>query len=161
MIHEFVPFTCIIHVYANVIGISHDVYNTHIKIIPSSYFENRRNGMSSTNVIPSIKFAGNKKQTSNVNKCACISINIRNDIKHYAGLNSPAYLDSIIQDDIVQNQYSSLPYPAVSLNDIQIEQTYYYGNKQNTPWKIYYAFTLENINHFLYRGSNTFRWVAT
>ena len=34
-------------------------------------------------------------------------------------------------------------------------------NKQNTiPYKMIFAFTLESLNHYLYKGQNQFRWVS-
>ena len=68
--------------------------------------------------------------------------------------------DTLTQYDIVRNQYSSLPYPAVSKRGLAVESQYY-KNKQNTiPYKMIFAFTLESLNHYLYKGQNQFRWVS-
>ena len=68
--------------------------------------------------------------------------------------------DTLTQYDIVRNQYSSLPYPAVSKRELAVESQYY-KNKQNTiPYKMIFAFTLESLNHYLYKGQNQFRWVS-
>ena len=68
--------------------------------------------------------------------------------------------DTLTQDDIVRNQYSALPYPAVSKRELAVEWQYY-KNKQNiTPYYMIFAFTLESLNHYLYKGQNKFRWVS-
>ena len=70
------------------------------------------------------------------------------------------YLDTITKEDLVQNQYLSFPYPAVTQEDIQIEKDYYNRKEQVAPFGITREITLESINHFLYKGSNTFRYAS-
>ena len=70
----------------------------------------------------------------------------------------PQYSDITPQDDIVQQQYLTLPYPPVHQSDILNEQIYYSGSEPTKPLNIYDAFTLENVNHFLFKGSNDFRY---
>ena len=68
--------------------------------------------------------------------------------------------DTLSQDDIVRNQYSSLPYPAVSKRELAVESQYYKNKQKTTPYNMIFAFTLESLNHYLYKGQNQFRWVS-
>ena len=68
--------------------------------------------------------------------------------------------DTLTQDDIVRNQYSSLPYPAVSKRELAVESQYYKNKQNTTPYNMIFAFTLESLNHYLYKGQNKFRWVS-
>ena len=68
--------------------------------------------------------------------------------------------DTLTQDDIVRNQYSSLPYPAVSKRELAAESQYYKNKQNTTPYNMIFAFTLESLNHYLYKGQNKFRWVS-
>ena len=70
------------------------------------------------------------------------------------------FSDTLTQDDIVRNQYSFLPYPAVSKRELEAEWQYYRNKQNTTPYNIIFAFTLESLNHYLYKGQNTFRWVS-
>ena len=71
---------------------------------------------------------------------------------------SSEYSDTLTQDDMVRNQYLSLPYPAVTKHNIHVEQQYYNNHyKRDTPFNIATAYTLERINHFLFQGRNNFR----
>ena len=68
--------------------------------------------------------------------------------------------DTLTEDDIVRNQYLSFPYPAVSKQEIAKERQYY-KNKQNaTPYNTKFALMLESLNHYLYKGEESFRWVC-
>ena len=75
--------------------------------------------------------------------------------------------DTLTQNDVVRNQYSNLPYPAVTLEDLDVEKSYYddmrwplnaYGKLRNKPFRVTPGITLEAINHFLYNGRNDFRY---
>ena len=75
--------------------------------------------------------------------------------------------DTLTQNDVVRNQYSNLPYPAVTLEDLNVEKTYYddmrwpvnaYGKLRNKPFRVTVGVTLEAINHFLFNGRNDFRY---
>ena len=68
--------------------------------------------------------------------------------------------DTLTQDDIVRNQYSSLPYPAVSKRELAAELQYYKNTQNITPYNMIFAFTLESLNHYLYKGEKNFRWVS-
>ena len=74
--------------------------------------------------------------------------------------------DTLTQNDTVRKQYSTLPYPAVSQEDLAQEKEHYkhhkrpvraYGEIRSRPAAIPYALTLEAINHFLFNGKNLFR----
>ena len=59
--------------------------------------------------------------------------------------------------DLVQTQYSMLPYPLVTNKDLLMEKRHYSTFKKSNPTVIYYTDTLENINHFLFQGNSNFR----
>ena len=67
------------------------------------------------------------------------------------------YSDTLSQTDAVTKQYLSLPYPSVSEEQLQEEQTHYTGPNRNIPHVTYTTLSLEYLNHFLYQGSNDFR----
>ena len=75
--------------------------------------------------------------------------------------------DTLTQSDVVRNQYSNLPYPAVTIEDLNAEKSYYddmrwpvnaYGKLRNKPFRVTPGVTLEAINHFLFNGRNNFRY---
>ena len=72
------------------------------------------------------------------------------------------------QKDAVVQQYSSLPYPAVTNEALAHEKKYYgqqstrtlveaYGEMRKKPFRVNPGTTLESINHFLFKGKNHFR----
>ena len=65
--------------------------------------------------------------------------------------------DTCTSNDIVVNQYESLPYPGFSAENISNEEDHY--KKYDTPSSIYPYHTLEKLNHFLHGGSESFRLV--
>ena len=77
--------------------------------------------------------------------------------------------DTLSQNDVVRNQYSNLPYPAVTLKDLNVEKSYYdnkkwlvnaYGELRVKPYWVTPGVTLEAINHFLFNGRNDFRYIV-
>ena len=72
--------------------------------------------------------------------------------------------DTVSEDDVVRIQYSSLPYPAFSHRGLESEYMHYKSTtrgrtKTNAtiPYDMVFGFTLERINHFLFKGRNDFR----
>ena len=74
--------------------------------------------------------------------------------------------DTLTQSDIVRNQYSTLPYPAVSHKLLAQEKAHYdnnlwpvkaYGEMRPKPFGVSFGITLEAINHYLFKGKNQFR----
>ena len=80
-------------------------------------------------------------------------------------LNAIGHLDTITKDDALKKQYESLPYPAVSVSAIEQEELHYKQNIKSLqnlrPFVIWPAIALEQINHFLFQGSNTFVYVIS
>ena len=64
--------------------------------------------------------------------------------------------DTITRNDLVARQYKNLPYPLVSEHDISLEEQYYKNNEE-ASLIINPSITLENVNHYLHRGSENFR----
>ena len=67
------------------------------------------------------------------------------------------YGDTISPNDIVINQYLSLPYPAVPKHVWSAERAHYTVKKSQVPFLVLFGFALESLNHFLYKGENDFR----
>ena len=72
--------------------------------------------------------------------------------------------DSGSQEDIVMQQYKSLPYPP-RLSSIEVQEKKYYQDNslpytEKIPFNLYEGMHLEALNHFLYKGENAFRWVG-
>lgn len=66
--------------------------------------------------------------------------------------------DTISENDPVTNQYRNLPYPTVTDEDIAIEQAFYTSDRYNgNMLRFSEPLTLENINHYLFYGSENFR----
>ena len=65
--------------------------------------------------------------------------------------------DTLSQDDVVKQQYAMLPYPEVKPGEFENIRRHYNSENKNIPMLIAPAVTLENINHFLFRGRNDFR----
>ena len=115
---------------------------------------------ASTNLVDS--FAKNKSGVSRnviprIKTYICIDIQPQHHFHREYNMNSSGYFDTITHDDIVRKRYTLLPYPKVTKNEIQDMKLHYDGELRNIPFTAYPAITLENINHFLYRGSNHFR----
>ena len=67
--------------------------------------------------------------------------------------------DTITQDDVVREQYTSLPYPEISQDEIIQTYNHYNGEFKHIPYMRPVAENLESLNHFLYEGRNNFRYV--
>jgi hypothetical protein len=65
--------------------------------------------------------------------------------------------DTLTHDDIVRKQYSLLPYPAVSDNDILRLRNHYSSQDRHLPLFMAPSESLELLNHFLYKGRNNFK----
>ena len=77
--------------------------------------------------------------------------------RKYQNVDEPTtYSDTLSQTDAVTRQYLSLPYPSVSEEQLQAEQTHYMGPDRNMPHVTYTTLSLEYLNHFLYQGRNDF-----
>ena len=88
----------------------------------------------------------------------CVNNNIiQNKHLNEHETNITNYLDTVSPEDLVKHQYSVLPYPPVSSDDIALEKLHYNGNKSELPYLIYPVLSLEPLNHFLYKGNNDFR----
>ena len=78
-------------------------------------------------------------------------------------LDSPDDSDTLTQSDIVRNQYMTLPYPAVSHQQLEHEKIYYDSMYKTgeRPFTTIQSFSFEALNHFLFKGRNNFRFVFT
>ena len=65
--------------------------------------------------------------------------------------------DTFTQDDIVKKQYSSLPYPEISQDEIVLAHSHYNGEFKHIPIRRPVAENLESLNHFLYKGESNFK----
>ena len=113
-----------------------------------------------------IHVASNSSSNKRLKYMSCkVQIQIKKSIIRGHNENVEEY-DTFTQSDIVRNQYSLLPYPAVSHEDLTQEKSHYhsnvlpiiaYGENRTTPFNIDFGMTLEAINHFLFKGKNKFR----
>ena len=58
--------------------------------------------------------------------------------------------------DAVQQQYFLLPYPTISYDTIETEYKYYLSENSDYPLSTQYSMKLEYLNHYLYKGRNSF-----
>lgn len=113
--------------------------------------------------ISSMSISYISKLNSNHNTNSASKTHICTHMRHPSYLcnetirNSTRNGDTGSQNDIVREQYSSLPYPAVSEEDLFAEKNHYGGGLWNIPYKINRPIGLEQINHFLYNGGNAFK----
>ena len=69
--------------------------------------------------------------------------------------------DTITQNDIVRSQYELLPYPTVTKERIEALRKHYGDeDKRDNPFARVPGSDLETINHYLFKGTNDFRWVV-
>ena len=66
--------------------------------------------------------------------------------------------DVVSPNDIVIRQYEALPYPMFTDDDISKEKNYYQDINQSKPFYNVISNALENLNHFLFRGKESFRY---
>ena len=60
--------------------------------------------------------------------------------------------------DVVQKQYSFLPYPPVSKKELLAEEKYYKAH--DLPLLFSYQLQLEYLNHYLFQGWEDFEYVV-
>ena len=65
--------------------------------------------------------------------------------------------DTLLTNDVVVNHYESLPYPPFTRHDFNTEQKYYTRKTDQKPFHGVHTITLDNLNHFLFRGNQSFR----
>ena len=91
----------------------------------------------------------------------CTKLRVHNKEFSSHDLESLEHYDTLTQSDIVLNQYMTLPYPAVSLKELTNEKNYYdriyKTGIRKVPYTIHSGISFEALNHFLYKGRNTFR----
>ena len=70
--------------------------------------------------------------------------------------------DTLTHDDAVRKHYTSLPYPAISHDDLKAEYNHYRRCREKgkiIPYNPTSAIDLESLNHFLFHGKETFRYI--
>ena len=73
--------------------------------------------------------------------------------------NSSSNGDTLSQNDFVVQHYENLPYPPFSKLDMNEEYNYYKQDIESIPKFGVPTNTLENLNHFLFKGKENFRCV--
>ena len=66
------------------------------------------------------------------------------------------YGDTITASDLVTKQYENLPYPEVNENEL-LNEKMYFRKQREKPSQYYQATLLEQMNHYLYQGKESFR----
>ena len=64
--------------------------------------------------------------------------------------------DTIVHEDNIRTQYLHLPYPWISADTLSQEKNYYENTEPVMPFRITPSMALENVNHFLFKGSQSF-----
>ena len=62
-------------------------------------------------------------------------------------------------NDAVQQQYLKLPYPTIRYDNIDMEYKYYLNQNSDYPLSTQYPMKLEYLNHYLYKGKDSFEYV--
>ena len=73
----------------------------------------------------SLRNSGRKFQSSH---CSCINQYLQIDVIKKRNLETMGYYDTLTDEDIVRKQYSLLPYPPVTTDQLEREETYYSGS---------------------------------
>ena len=134
--------------------IQYTLFNT----IGALVVENR----SPSNTFSDVKYIEKSNDHISLSDVRTISMSSRAvcsaEQRKYQNVDDPTtYSDTLSQTDAVTRQYLSLPYPSVSEEQLQAEQTHYMGPDRNMPHVTYTTLSLEYLNHFLYQGRNDFK----
>ena len=123
-----------------------------------AYSSKHSDGLSSKSVSAKNQLDLDKGKTSNPETHICTNIQYQCDLEStYNSDLSRNTGDTTNQDDIVRRQYSSLPYPAVTEDNLFLEKNHYDRKLENIrPYGISQQLALEKINHYLYNGDNDF-----
>ena len=120
--------------------------------------ENRKD--SNVKIARSINI-GNETEAMSYTDGYCTELYIHNNETYEHDLDTPLHYDTLSQNDIVRNQYLTLPYPAVSEEELRNEKIYYdtiyKTGIRKLPYIVNYGISFEALNHYLYKGRNTFR----
>ena len=111
------------------------------------------------NIFERTKITGVSRETLYDNHSDYRNLHTRNNRTYYPELEYSEIYDTLTQSDNVRKQYMTLPYPVVSDLTLETDKYYYdYVYKiRKTPYLISYGITFETLNHYLYKGRNTFR----
>ena len=108
-----------------------------------------------------LRITSNYTKSNNVideTSMLCVENNKQNNTTEL-NVNMITNFDTLTQDDVVKQQYAMLPYPEVKTGEFENIRRHYKSVHQNIPMLIAPAITLENINHFLFKGYNNFRCI--
>ena len=127
------------------------------RIVPTYDSVKNENNSSARNTFAFDNLEQDWDRTLKMNSSLCAFVSTIINIYQSDELQNSTFFDTLTQDDSVRKQYSSLPFPAVSKQELAAEREYY-KNRQNTrPYITFFAFTFESLNHYLYKGKSNFR----
>ena len=159
-INSCIGFEVKIDPFARLHDISHQFNNIHIKFpngIVFSHYSKCDGGTLFTELSSTAQFNNNHSNTTKFMSDICAGIQDQSSSSTKYTWSPTINGDTNSQDDIVRSQYSTLPYPAVNENDLRKEKSYYTNYRlRSRPYAIYRQIALENINHYLYNGTNEF-----
>ena len=125
------------------------------------HFPKDDNRTYSSIIISRSRAIGNATEELSDNDEYCRKLHVHNNKTSDHKSESPKQYDTLTQSDLVRNQYMTLPYPSVSQEDLHKEKIYYdtiyKPGLRKKPWSVSSCITFEALNHFLYKGRNTFR----
>lgn len=158
-IFSLVCFLCKLHAFARISDISYELEDRQNKSARNTILEYPAKhikgipyvGFPTTNLLGS-----SREDVSRFTEDICANNEKQNCLTHEYNWNATHTGDSIRQDHIVRNQYSSLPYPPVIKERLYKEKEYYRGSEGNKPYVINHPIVLENLNHFVFKGGNNF-----
>ena len=143
---------------ANLDKIKENVSTTNSNTVPVSYVQEHGISIFDATSLMRSKFSDEfEKYSKRRSQCANLYHQHYRKLQSYVSLSG--HSDTLSQEDFVQIQYSLLPYPAVNLHSLAKEKNHYTGEKRNFTFNVILADILENMNHFLYKGGNDFRYV--
>ena len=148
--YKFLYSLCLLVVY----GIPHEI--SLIMLARNDKFLTVLHPSFSNAIVQKFKIMDDLKEIMVDNSGYCMNAYLYNKETHGHDLESLENYDTLTQNDVVRTQYMKLPYPAVSQQQLSKEKAYYYTHRK-IPYTYIPGLTFEALNHYLYKGRNTFR----
>ena len=141
---------CLLVVYGitNEISLIMSARNNKFRVVLHQSFSNT--------IVQKFNIMDDLKELMVDNSEYCMNAYLYHKETHGNYLESLENYDTLTQNDVVRMQYMKLPYPAVSHQQLSKEKAYYYTHRK-IPYTYIPGLTFEALNHYLYKGRNTFR----
>ena len=165
LIHiAIISFTCLfrkIHAFTKIDDVSYGLRSTQYKFFVDTITQRTVKhslGLPSSELPTFNRINNNRTHNFRIKGKTCVDLQLESNSNHEYNSNHINNGDTVIEDDVVRDQYSWFPYPAVTEDHFFREQQYYNNeqNQNNRPYTIVPSIVLENLNHFLFKGDNDF-----